>query len=200
MTVTLVLGAGGQDGRYLTEAFVRRGQPVVGIIRREPRAPLVSSHLVKYLRCDLRDQRAFRSVIESIRPDVVFHFAAVHGASGFVYEPLWEDLIAVNVHALQTTLEYARLNNPDLCVVYAGSSKVFPWPWFGTLDEQTPMKASCLYSMSKVLARDVGHYYHRVHGVRTSHLTVFNHEFALPPERVSLAEDRKGDQNRQNGS
>jgi GDPmannose 4,6-dehydratase len=107
--------------------------------------------------------------------------AAVHGSAGFRYEPLVRDMMAVNVLALHTVLEHARLHAPNLRILYAGSAKVFPTPLSGAIDEDTPMRATCLYSVGKLAARDMLRLYRKAHGVSGTNLILFNHESPRRP-------------------
>jgi nucleoside-diphosphate-sugar epimerase len=74
--------------------------------------------------------------------------------AGFTYEEAWRDMMRVNVFALHVLLEHARLRAADMTIVYAGSSKVFPTPLAGLIDETTEMRASCLYSVGELAARE----------------------------------------------
>src|SRR5262249_24366242 len=112
--------------------------------------------------------------------------AAVHGAAGYHYEPVWRDLLAVNVSALHILLEYARAISPSLRVIYAGSSKIFPPPTCGLISETTPSQASCLYSVGTIAARELIAYYRKHHGIAATNLILFNHESARRPSQYLL--------------
>ena len=192
MTRCLVLGAGGQDGSYLAEHLARRGHEVVGVGRSAgpgPFAPVnsatggnspvpVNSPVGAYrYRClDVGDGPALHALLEQEAPDRVFHFAAVHGAAGFSYEPVWGQALAVNTGALHTVLEYARQSGRPVGVVYASSSKVLGAPLRGTLNEDSPRRATCLYTITKLAAEELLRQYRARHGVAGSILTLFNHE------------------------
>ena len=176
MTRSLILGVNGQDGSYLAESLLRRGHEVIGIGRDPYSRYTPASPQFRYVSCDLRDAETFSAVVREAQPAFAFHMAAVHGAAGFVYEPVWRDMMAVNVLALHVLLEFARLSNPELRVVYAGSAKVFPGPLEGTIDERTPMRATCLYGIGKLASRDLLEQYRAAHGIRGTNVVLFNHE------------------------
>jgi hypothetical protein len=79
---------------------------------------------------DLTNLSTFVDLLLDVRPDFAFH-----GASGFVYEPLWRDVMMVNVLALHALLEHARLHNPSMRIVYAGSALMYPKPLVGNEPE-----------------------------------------------------------------
>jgi GDPmannose 4,6-dehydratase len=146
MARALVLGVNGQDGSYVAESLVQRGYEVTGLGRDPASRCLPLSERFCYRQCDLRDAEALSRIVGEVRPASAFHMAAVHGASGFVYEPLWRDMMAVNVLALHVLLEHARRADRAMRIVYAGSAKVFPAA------------------------------YRAAHGVASTNLVLFNHE------------------------
>ncbi len=183
MPRSLVLGVNGQDGSYLAETLLARGHEVVGVGRGRESAYARPAPAFRYISADLRDTEAFARLVAEIAPDQAFHVAAIHGASGFAYEALWRDMMAVNVMALQVLLEHARVAAPNMRIVYAGSSKIFPPPLSGVIDEESPVRATCLYGIGKLAARDLMTYYRVKHGIRSTNLILFNHESPRrPPE------------------
>ena len=101
---TLVLGVNGQDGSYLAETLLAKGYRVVGVGRQqESRWVDPERDNFEYVECDLMDLDAFEVVLRSVVPHFAFHFAAVHGSSGFPYEDVWKAAHVVNtlsLHAL----------------------------------------------------------------------------------------------------
>lgn len=188
MTTALVLGANGQDGSYLSESLLRRGISVVGIGKR-PESQHVAPHPgFTYIQLDLTQPESLVELVSRVSPDMAFHVAAVHGAvaAGFTYEQAWRDMMRVNVLALHVLLEHARLEAPDMKIVYAGSSKIFPEPLSGEIDETTATRATCLYGIGKLAARDLMADYRRTHGLRTTNLILFNHDSARRPSQFFL--------------
>lgn len=188
MTKALILGVNGQDGSYLAEALIKSDLSVVGFGRDPASRYVQEGGNYRYLSIDLADTQALANILNSVRPDIVYHFAAVHGAvdAGFTYEVSWREMMAVNVFALHAVLEYARYSSRDTKVIYAGSSKVFVHPLSGTIDESTPMKATCLYGIGKLAARDLLRYYRIQHGIRTTNLILFNHDSPRRPRQFFL--------------
>ena len=185
---TLVLGANGQDGVYLCESLLRRGHDVVGVGR--DAQPLVAGHKrFSYHALDLEQTEELARYVANLRPDVAYHFAAINGATGdgFGYESAWSAMMRVNVLALHALLETARARLPDMRIFYAGSSKIFPSPWIGEMNETTPARPTCLYSIGKLAARDLMSQYRRDHGVKGTYLIFFNHDSPRRPVQFLLA-------------
>lgn len=192
MPRSLVLGVNGQDGSYVAEALLRRGHEVIGIGRGGASRYVGSSPNFSYANLDLRDNDALAGFVAEARPDFAFHFAAVHGAAGFHYEPVVADMLAVNVTALHVLLEHARREAPGMRIIYAGSSKIFPAPLAGVIDELTPARATCLYSIGKLTSRDLISFYRSQHGIAATNLILFNHESARRPARFFLPTIARG--------
>ena len=188
MATALILGVNGQDGSYLADSLLARGHRVVGIGRAASAVRPWPNDKFRYVILDLTDPDAFAQVVQEVAPDVVFHVAAVHGAvaAGFTYEAVWREVMQVNVLALHVLLEHARLRAAHLRIIYAGSAKVFPTPWQGVIGPDTPMRATCLYGISKLAARDLMLHYHREHGVKSTNLVLFNHESPRRPDQFLL--------------
>src|SRR5262245_11494568 len=133
MPKALVLGVNGQDGSYVAEALLRRGYQVIGAGRQSASALVSPSPAFIYRQIDVGDGRALSELLDQQAPDMVFHCAAVHGAAGFNYEPVVEQMWAVNVLAVQTLLEHARTKRASMRLIYASSAKIFAPPLSGTI-------------------------------------------------------------------
>ena len=69
--------------------------------------------------CDIADIDALSRILAEERPDLIFHFAAIHGPAGFDYEAVWRQAHLVNTISVHAALEYVRTGNPDCGLVYA---------------------------------------------------------------------------------
>ena len=114
-------------------------------------------------------------------------------------------MFATNVVSLHVLLEHARVAAKPVRVVYAGSSKIFPAPLAGAIDETTPARSTCLYSIGKIASRDLIGHYREQHGVAATNLILFNHEsprrpleFLLPKIARGIAEARRNQDSRLN--
>jgi len=186
MPRSLVIGVNGQDGSYLAEALLHRGHDVIGCGRGEASRYAGPLPGFTYQKIDLRDPDALSALLRHFEPDNAFHFAAVHGASGFEYEETWRNMMSVNVLSLHVLLEHARLRAPAMRIIYAGSAKIFPPPLSGKVDEATPARATCLYSIGKMASRDLIFQYQAKHHIAATNLVLFNHESPRRPPAYFL--------------
>jgi GDPmannose 4,6-dehydratase len=170
----LVLGSNGQDGSYLVEHLLRRGYSVSGLAR--SKSVLVPHARFTPVQFDLRHAAQLPDLLLKLRPQLIFHVAAVHGRAGTPYETVWQDMLAVNVGSVHPVLEYLRQHCPGGGLIYAGSSKSFGPVFPPVITEQSPISSSCLYTVTKNAARDLIACYRRDHGVTASVLHLFQHE------------------------
>ncbi|MBW2531751.1 MAG: GDP-mannose 4,6-dehydratase [Deltaproteobacteria bacterium] len=179
----LVVGANGQDGTFLVRHLLERGHDTTGI-GLEGRSLHVRDDRYQYRTCDLRDRNAFARLLEELRPQDVFHFAAVHAsAARNRYEPVFADMLDVNVKSLHAVLEYARGSAEPVRLTYAASAKCFGETLPAEIDEGTPRRSDCLYGITKNAAVDLVRYYRTAHAVPSGVVYLFNHESELrPPE------------------
>lgn len=200
VSTSLVLGANGQDGSYLVERLLARGHRVVGVGRQalpRPDAPDVPEY--DYRPLDLNDGDALKALLDEVEPAQIFHFAAVHGASGFRWEDHFPSTLRVNLASVQIILEYLRREPERACLVYASSSRVFGLNLRGEVDESSPRTSrECLYALTKNAAGDMMAFYRDRYRVRAASLYLFNHdsprrpdEYFLPRVAGAIAEIRR---------
>ena len=181
MTTALVLGVNGQDGTFLSRSLLARGCRVIGVGRQRAARFDVSSHAFAYHQIDLRDLDRLRELLEATGPDRIFHVAAVHMSAGAIYEPVFGEMLQVNVSSVHAVLEHLRASGRNARFIYASSAKVFGDPYPARIDEGTPTKSSCLYSITKNAAYSLIDHYRRHHGIQGSVVYLFNHESELRP-------------------
>lgn len=184
MSKALVVGCNGQDGTFLCRHLLERGHHVVGVGRQAESRGSYGERAFEYVSMDLSSSTtALSEFLERVRPDLVFHVAAVHSSSGMTqYEPRFAAMLAVNVVSMHAILEYLRTTNPEARALYASSAKVFGAPLPERINERTPRMSACLYAITKNAAGDAIRYYRATHGCKVSQLFLFNHESELRPE------------------
>lgn len=184
----LVIGVNGQDGSYLAEYLLRLGWRVTGLGRQATSRYIPDGTPgYTYVSADLsRDRDALPVILTGSRPDRVYHVAAIHGASGFVYEDHWQDALQVNVGSVHQVLEYIRTANSGARLLYASSVKAFDAQPPPVTHERLQRHSTCLYSITKNASADLITYYRRQHGARATTLFLFNHESPRRPDHYVL--------------
>ena len=178
----LILGVNGPDGSYLVELLQRRGYKVIGIGRQDSYKYSNSLPYFSYVQMDLSGPpQVLIDFLSSNTVDVVFHMAAINGASDFQFETVWADMVAVNITSLHTILEYSRIHQPGLRLLYAGSAKIYAPRPVGVVDENGPFSPACLYGIGKFTSFKLINYYRSVHNILAGNLILFHHESRRRP-------------------
>jgi len=172
----LVLGVNGQDGSYLAERLLNHGWIVFGVGRQAGSRWIPTVSNFSYHALDLRDIPVFSALLDEIRPNAVFHFAAVHGSAGFSYEDHWQEVHFVNTISVHAVLEYLRCTAPESILIYASSSKVFGKTLPIRITESCQRYSSCIYTTTKNSATDLIFYYRERHKIKAHVVWTFNHE------------------------
>lgn len=154
MTRTLVTGAAGFTGRYLTSLLAGRGHEVHGVAHDAPDEPV--SHAAAIHVADLGDHKAISRVVDSVRPQHVIHLAAI----AFVAHADVEEMYRANVVGTRQLLDaLSNLAQPPKSVVLASSANVYGNAREGVLEESMPPAPANDYGVSKVAAECVGQLY-----------------------------------------
>jgi len=121
----LITGASGFIGRYLCDHALALGHEVVGtfLAPDELRSPREISPHVRWERLDIRDRLAVERLVDSVRPDAVFHLAAQAYA-----RRAWEDPVGtfeVNVIGTIHLFEALRHHPPASGTFVASSASEY---------------------------------------------------------------------------
>lgn len=145
MTRTLVTGAAGFTGRYLTSLLAGRGHGVHGVVHFIPEEPIADAAAV-YV-ADLADHKAISRVVDEVRPQYVVHLAGI----AFVGHDDIEEMYRANVVGTRQLLEaLTLLEEPPKSVVIASSANVYGNARGGVLEEKLPSAPANDYGVSKV--------------------------------------------------
>ncbi|WP_395398623.1 GDP-mannose 4,6-dehydratase [Arthrobacter sp. UC242_113] len=185
--VALVTGASGQDGQYLTQRLAEENWEVHGVVSSSRSFVSNSNANIRLHAVDLNDRQSCFSLIESIRPDVVFNLAGISSVA-----KSWEDpagTISVNSVAVSSLLEAAWLfqqeTGSDLRFIQASSAEIFGNAEEVPQTESTPIHPLSPYGASKAFAHHLVQVY-RARGLFASSAILYNHESPKrPPQFVT---------------
>ena len=145
MTRTLITGAAGFTGRYLTKLLAARGHEVHGLVYQPPALPV--AELTKVHVGDLVDPSVSAQVVAAVRPDHVVHLAAIsHVAHGDIDEMYRSNIVGTR-HLLQAL---AHSDHLPQSVLLASSANVYGNALIEVIDEQSPMLPANDYGVTKV--------------------------------------------------
>lgn len=179
----LITGIGGQTGSYMADLLLGRGYEVHGIVRRSStfntgRIDHILNQLHLY-QGDTTDSSRICELVNKIRPDEIYHFAAQsHVKSGFD-QPLYTQGSIVD--GTLNLLEAIRNFSPETKFYYAGSSEMFG----NSYPEFKPVSP---YGAAKLYGHHQCELYKKAYGLFIVSGILFNHE---SPRRAPTFVSRK---------
>jgi threonine 3-dehydrogenase len=160
----LLTGAGGQIGHDLIGALVAQGHQLVSTDL-APRPPSHAHAGGEWQRLDVTDPAAVQHMFTDIRPDLVFHLAAILSARGEQDPRLAYD---VNQTGTWNVLEACRRAKVSR-VIFTSSIAVFGPPPSGPLPDPTPddcaLHPTTMYGVTKVSGELLCSYYRSRYGI-----------------------------------
>lgn len=174
----LVTGVTGFAGSHLAEYLLAEGgSDVYGTCRWRSRLENVS-HLVDRIHlveCDLRDRTSVDQMIQSIRPDLVFHLAAQSFVPTSWNAP--EETFITNVISQINLFEALRAAGIQARVLVTGSSEEYGLvrPDEVPIRESNPLRPMSPYGVSKVAQDLMGYQYAQSYGMHIVRTRAFNH-------------------------
>ncbi|HEY1700873.1 MAG TPA: GDP-mannose 4,6-dehydratase [Trebonia sp.] len=158
----LVTGSSGFVGTYLAKSLTDDGWDVTGFNLRAGQ--------------DVRNYDQMRNVMETVQPDQVFHLAAVAWPGESITDP--RRTFDVNVTGALNVLEAVWQTGSDARILLAGTSEEYGyegWPDGYTLTEDSPVRPTTPYGVTKLAATTLGMTYARRHHLRVVATRAFNH-------------------------
>lgn len=178
--VSLVVGGDGQDGHYLREMLIGKGNHVVGVGRRG----CTSSRDGKRGPVDILSREQVAALLTELRPDEIYYLAGVFKSSEDPNEAPHEAFgrsHAVHVAGWLNFLDGVERHNPGTRLFYAASSRVFGDPSESPQTERTPLAPVCIYGMTKACGLQLARFYRRSRGLFCSAGILYNHESPRRP-------------------
>ena len=178
----LITGIAGQDGSYLAELLLARGDEVTGFDRAAAfAAPNLDGVRGRFAEVpgDLLDPASVRAVIAESSPDEIYHLAA----PTFVPDS-WDDptqTLAAIAGATATVLAAALALEPRPRVWVSTSSEVFGDAPVCPQDEATPMRPRSPYGVAKLAAHGLVRTMREHHGLFACSGITYNHESPRRP-------------------
>ena len=157
----VVTGASGFVGRYLVTHLEALGHEVTGFDREGPNS------------IDVTEPDSVREVLDRIRPDAVFHLAALsHVGSS------WEapgEVLRVNVMGTLAVLRACLDTRVSRVIVVGSADEYGPVEGVDRIDEQAPLRPITPYGVSKACAELLALQSHLADGLPVIRVRAFNH-------------------------
>lgn len=159
----LIFGSNGQDGHYLTSLLTSLGVEVVRVSRKNSN-----------FNGDIACFDFVHGLIDKIRPDYIFHFAANSTVS---HEAIFENDNAISKGTINILESVYRLDK-KIKVFLSGSAMQFLNRGV-PIDENGEFEASSPYSASRIYSTYLGRYYREKLGLKVYVGYFFNHDSPL---------------------
>ena len=146
----IIIGANGQDGKYLRLIHESLGDEVVGITKR---TSLVEQIVPKNYPYDFIDPNVCLKFLKDYSPDLIYHVATIHGSSLNMGQVLSQNQNLIEKTHLEITkniIEYLKLNL-SCKALFTLSSKIFkPNKITTIIDETSIPNPTDLYGITKL--------------------------------------------------
>jgi len=181
---SLVIGASGQDGTFLTELLARRGDRVVGVDQNK----VWSAPAENWDAVDILKPEQVLSLLQKTQPAECYYLPAFHhsaeDASLSSGNPvLFERSYAIHVRGLIHFLHAIAQASNHTRLFYAASSHVFGSPSVQPQDESTPLNPENVYGITKTMGIHCCRHFRRELGVFAAAGILYNHESHLRPAK-----------------
>lgn len=178
MKKAFLTGISGQDGSYLSELLIEKGYEVHGMVRRISQPNL--SNLVNVIdqvklhTGDMTDATSIFRIINEVKPDEIYNFAAMSQVrDSYDHPDVTQD---INCNGLMRILESVRALGLDCKIYQACSSEMFGKVQEVPQTEKTPFYPRSPYGASKVAAYNQARIWREAYGMKIYCGILFNHE------------------------
>ena len=178
----LITGALGQDGRLLAAHLLAAGYRVIGLVKSGRTLPADGTLSPMQLdHTSLADAQALRRLLDVVRPNEIYHLAALHHSSqeggALDRAALCQAMLTQNFLATKT-LAFAMVDTQvHAHLVFAASSQMYrSRPGDRTITESSPRDPAAFYGHTKSWSVDLLSFLRSEHGLRASNAILFNHE------------------------
>ena len=164
MIKALITGSNGFVGRHLMNELRESGYEVFGTTR------------FGRNKMNILNYEEVRSMIRSVKPDVIFHLAAIAFVPSSWQDP--ELTFNVNTIGSMNLFNAVRSVGIDPVIQIAGSSEEYGLVHEDEvpMDEDQPLRPLSPYAVSKIAMDYLGYQYNKTYGLKIIRTRAFNHE------------------------
>jgi GDP-4-dehydro-6-deoxy-D-mannose reductase len=179
MKKVLITGITGFAGSYLAQNLLRAGEyDVSGTFLFEKSLNNVEQikNKLNLIRADLSEEKSVFKIIEDVRPDMIFHLAALTSPADSFKNPIatLNNNISLQVNLLEAV---RRFNLLDTKILITSSADIYGRVTKEDLpiDEETPLMPTNPYSVSKIAQDFLGLSYFLSYKLKIIRVRPFNH-------------------------
>lgn len=169
MKKSLIFGAGGFVGPYLTKELHEHGYEVFGS---DIMKPAKAGMYEDFIECNLLNADSVKETIDKVKPNSIINLAAISSVGLSWKMP--SKTMGVNVCGGLNIIEAVRDIELDSTILFIGSSeeyKISEKP----ISESNPIDANNPYGISKATMERLSSIYNEKYGMHIKHVRAFNH-------------------------
>lgn len=182
----LITGITGLAGSCLAEYILSLGgaHEIYGTVRWRSRVENIEkirNNLI-LIDCDVRDSSSVRKLLQEVKPDIIFHFAAQSSVFASWHAP--SDTMNTNITGLLNVFESLRSLGLNPVVLVPGSSEEYGFQETEELPikETNQLRPLSPYAVSKVAQDLLGYQYFMSYKLNVVRTRAFNHTGARRPD------------------
>lgn len=178
MKRVLITGASGFVGGWLAEHLLSLGlSEIYGTyMTEESREISPVKDNITFIQADLSQKETIEKIISEVRPDEVYHLAALASVASSFKDPIatFHNNIDVEINLLES-LRQNNLTNTRVLIV--GSAEVYGYvnPSDLPIDEETPLRPASPYAVTKIAQDFLGYQYNLSYKIPLIRVRPFNH-------------------------
>lgn len=172
----LVIGSRGQDGRIMSQILLNNGIEVIGVIRKNSKLKHPSIQINEF-EVDLSDIKTFNQLLDTLKPNHIFHFGAIHANSkemAHLELNQSDEMFNCHVKITQNILNWQTLN-PSTSLIALSSFIYTPRYPRHEINLGEPYAPQNQYGRTKMAALNLITDYREKFGVKSAGLILFNH-------------------------
>lgn len=169
-----IIGANGQDGRYLSKLIIKSKNKVYGFGKQKHSKYFKNSKYFNYQKLNLNNLKILISKLKKIKPHFIINFAALHGSSQEEWNNDFEKSFKINTMPTKKILDYIASYNQKCFYFYASSMMCLKNT--SVINEKTTRINENNYQITKNLSEILINNYRKKFDLKSSIVWFFQHE------------------------
>lgn len=179
-----ITGIEGFVGQHLAEYLARNGHKVFGSFIDQSAVETLGESYQLY-RADLREAGQWIPVMQSVKPDCIFHLAAQSSPALSFKRPA--ETLEINVIGMANLLEACRHVCPESRLLVVSSCEIYGLTSDNrAVTEDQPYNPASPYAVSKIAQEQLAVQYHHSYGLKAVIARPFPHTGSGQPENFAL--------------
>jgi len=177
--ISIIFGAGGQDGYFLTVELIKLNHKIILVSNSKvnlKNKKIEDNKNTKIIKGNYLSEKFYINLIRKYKPDNLFFFYGITDPK--VSFQRAKEFLNVNIISFSCLLRACSLCKFKKKIIYANSSEIFSNNK-NLIDEKTKMRPNSIYGISKFYNSYLIKYYTQVYNLKILNIIFFNHDSKL---------------------